>query len=169
VTRRNERVLVAGLWALYGMLALGGVTLLALTLFSLRPNRSLRITADQGSESAEKASGGLPDIGGLAEKRMTRKVIQPLPAEPPTPPPVPLESFLRLTGILDFEGRSPSIAVMETQGESKRYKAGDRVGETGAVVMAVTDCVLLEYRKRRFRMTFKGVKEVPANALGSKD
>jgi len=99
--------------------------------------------------------------------RTVARAVSPGPAA--AAGPLPLESMVKLTGILDFGGKSPTIAVIETPQESKGYKAGDAVGETGAVVRTVTDYVVLEFARKRYKLTFKGVEELPANAVGSRD
>jgi hypothetical protein len=50
--------------------------------------------------------------------------------------------------------------------DSKAYKAGDKVGETGVVIKDVKDFVIVEFEKRRFKVTFLGIQELPANVVG---
>jgi type II secretory pathway component PulC len=164
--RAQDRLVSRVLWAIYGSLALGGVVLLADALFFPFKPASTRLPDDV----VPLQSDGRQSLEKLATTRMSRRIApRPAAVQAPVQAAVPLESVLRLTGILDFENASPSVAVIELSGESKAYRPGDRVGETGAIVLKIADGVLLEYQRKRFRLTFKGLKEVPSDALGSKD
>lgn len=164
MTRAVEKVLTRTLWALYGVLAVAGLALLAHTLF-VQPKRGpfvLKIPADAGQ--------GLPSLvltqDGLADRRFTQKVAAPAAAGPARVQTVTLDQLIKLTGILDFGGKQPTLAVIEATGESKAYKSGDQVGETGVLIKEIKDYVVVEFEKRRFKVTFAGILELPANSVG---
>ncbi|HLY08741.1 MAG TPA: hypothetical protein VKW04_05460 [Planctomycetota bacterium] len=167
--RTREAILVRGLWTLQVMLALGGLGILAETLFVPRLPGRIEIKmppADDPTVLAPLPSGGKD---GLINRRFTRRIAaQAATAEAPPPKAqdLPLEHLIKLTGILDFGGKQPTLAVIETPQDSKAYKAGDKVGETGVVVRDVKDYVVIEYERRRYRVTFKGIQELPAAAVG---
>lgn len=165
---KRERHLAGSLWSLYGVLALAGLGLLAEALFVSRTPDSFTFPAPAapGTPGLRPAA---PDLDLLAAKPMTRRITAPVAPPASKAQGVALDSLLRLTGILDFGGKSPSIAVIElpSTGESKGYKAGDAIGETGAVVKEVAEFVLFEHGKRRFKLTFKGVEEMPLRPVGA--
>ena len=170
MTRKKERQVALVLWTLYGGLSVGGLGLLAEALFVQRVPRALKLQAPRDPAPTEVKPGAARPLEALAEKRMTRVLARTaMPTAPSTPAPAAIESLLKLTGILDFGGKSPSVAVIETPQASKGYKVGDPVGETGAVVRTVADYVILEFEKKRYKLTFKGMEELPANAVGSRD
>jgi type II secretory pathway component PulC len=104
---------------------------------------------------------------GLIDRRFTRRVAGGPPiASTAKAPELSLDRLIKLTGILDFAGKQPTLAVIETPSESKAYKAGDKVGETGVTVKDVKDYVVIEYEKRRFKVTFLGIQELPSTAVG---
>jgi hypothetical protein len=164
VTRAGEKVLARCLWTLYGILAVAGLALLAQALFlSARAQPFvLRAPSDPGH--------GLPVLtlsqDGLADRRFTQKVAGTAVAGPVRVQPVALDQVIKLTGILDFGGKQPTLAVIEAIGESKAYKAGDKVGETGVLVRDIKNYVVVEFEKRRFKVTFAGIQELPANSVG---
>jgi hypothetical protein len=164
VTRAGEKVLVRCLWALYGVLAVAGLALLAQALFL--PSRPQPFVLKTPSDPGK----GLPTLtlsqDGLANRRFTRKVAGTPAAGPARAQTVTLDQVIKLTGILDFGGKQPALAVIEATGESKAYKAGDKVGETGVLVRDIKDYVVVEYEKRRFKVTFAGIQELPVNSVG---
>jgi len=167
--RPKEAILVRGLWALQVALALGGLGLLAEALFVPRLPARLEIKmppADDPTVLLPLPAGGKD---ALIDRRFTRRIVaQTAAAEAPASkaPDLSLEHLIKLTGILDFGGKQPTLAVLETPQDSKAYKAGDKVGETGVVVREVKDYVIIEYERRRYRVTFKGIQELPAAAVG---
>lgn len=166
MTRRQEHLLSRGLWTLYAVLTAGGLALLAEALFLPRPARPFELKLPPG----EAASGlALPVTrDGLVERRFTRRIAAA--AAPAAPvgkaPDLSLDRLIKLTGILDFDGKKPTLAVIETPTDSKAYKAGDKVGETGVLIRDIKDYVIVEYERRRFKVTFLGIQELPANAVG---
>jgi type II secretory pathway component PulC len=166
VTKSTERLLRRGLWTLYGVLAAGGFATLAVALFVPLPARSFTLrTQDVQTATTLQPLPGAKD--GLLVRRFTRRVAEVArSAAPSKPQPIALEQLIKLTGILDFGGKQPTLAVIEATGESKAYKAGEKVGETGAVVKDIKDYVIVDFEKRRFKVTFTGIQELPANAVG---
>lgn len=167
--RFREGMLVRGLWTLQAMIALGGLGLLAEALFVPRLPERFEIQmppADDPTVLTPLPAGGRD---GLIDHRFTRRIAAPAATAELPPSKVPdltLEHLIKLTGILDFGGKQPTLAVIETPQDSKAYKAGDKVGETGVVVREVKDYVVIEYERRRYRVTFKGIQELPAAAVG---
>ena len=163
----REKQLVRGLWALHAALALVGLGLFAEALFAPRPPHSFAVRLPAAEAVTELRPLG-SDGEGLAARRFTRRVVASAPAAPAAAKAQDqsLDRLIKLTGILDFGGKKPTLAVLETPSESKAYKAGDRVGETGVVVKDVKDFVIVEFEKRRFKVTFLGIQELPADAVG---
>jgi len=167
VTRTQERLLARGLWTLYGVLAVGGLALLAETLLVPRPPRPFELRLP--TVEAATTLTPLPAAkDGLMDRRFTRRVaaVAAAHATAAKPQEFSLDRLIKLTGILDFAGKQPTLAVIETPTESKAYKAGDKVGETGVTVKDIKDYVVIEFEKRRFKVTFLGIQELPANAVG---
>jgi hypothetical protein len=166
MTRKQESVLSRVLWTLYGVLALCGLALLAETLFVPRLPRPLELKlASVKAETTLTPFSAAKD--GLTDRRFTRRVTAtavPMPAAKPQE--FALDRLIKLTGILDFGGRQPTLAVIETPAESKAYKAGDLVGDTGVLIKDVKDYVVIDFEKRRFKVTFLGIQELPVNAVG---
>jgi len=48
--------------------------------------------------------------------------------------------------------------VIEAIGESKSYRAGDHVGETGVVIKDIRDYVIVEFQGKRFKMSSRPFK-----------
>jgi len=166
VTGKQEKVLALGLWTLYACLAVVGLVLLAESLFVPRPSHpfELRLPSVEALSALTMLPGGKDR---LVDHRFTRRVAAVLPAETAAKPQdLPLDRLIKLTGILDFSGKQPTLAIIETPSESKAYKAGDRVGETGVLIKDVKDYVIIEFERRRFKVTFQGIQELPVNALG---
>jgi hypothetical protein len=137
-----------------------------MALFVQLPVRRLSLTLP--SAEVRSSDRPAPDSSGLAQRRFTRRVTAAAaPAPQKVQDPV-LDQMIKLTGILDFGGKQPTLAVIETSSpkESKAYKSGDRIGETGIQIKEIKEHVIVEYEKRRFKVTFVGVQELPAAALG---
>lgn len=167
MTRTQEKRLSRALWTLYGILAVSGLGLLAEALLVPRPARPFELKL--ASAETTTVLTPLPAAkDGLIDRRFTRRVaaVAAPAAAAAKPPDFSLERLIKLTGILDFGGKQPTLAVIETPTESKAYKAGDAVGETGVTVKDVKDYAVIEFEKRRFKVTFLGIQELPANAVG---
>jgi hypothetical protein len=170
MTHRAERLLVRVLWTAWGALAAGGLCGLAAALFLSRPPRELPRVPElvlAGAGSSGRADGA---IEALAAKRMSKHVAVEAPRELPKGPsgPVPLDSIIRLRGIMNFGEKAPAVAVLELPGEQKTrsFQAGDTISKTGAVLKAVGETVVVEYDRRRWKLTYKGAQELPAATLG---
>lgn len=166
MTKAREKAVSRSLWTLYGVLAVAGLALLAEALFVPRVAAGFPLALP--SEESLSVLGPRPGaMDRLVDCRFTRRVAGPASAEAPAlTAEQPLDKVIKLTGILDFGGKQPALAVIETATESKAYKAGDKVGETGIVVHTVKDYVVVEFEKRRFKVTFLGVQELAADAVG---
>jgi hypothetical protein len=166
VRRPGEKLLLGAFWALYGLIAAAGLGLLAEALFRVPPTRplTLNLPSAQASAGLESLPGG---GGSLASRRFTRRISAPQVAQTPAQAQdFSLDRLIKLTGILDFGGKKPTLAVIEAGGESKAYKAGDKVGETGVLVRDIKNDVIVEFERRRFKVTFAGCRELPANEVG---
>jgi hypothetical protein len=166
VIAARERSVARGLWTLYAIFAIGGVLYLSFALFGARPLRPLQFTLPTAEEriTLHPQSGG---ADALADRRFTRRISAiAAPASTAKTPDLSLEQMVKLTGLLDFGDKKPALAVIEVGGESKAYKAGDKIGETGVVVKAVKEYVVLEFNQRRYKLTFVGAQELPANSVG---
>lgn len=163
----REKLLVRGLWALHATLAALGLGLFAEALFAPRPAHPFAVKLPAAEAVTELRPLG-SEGESLAARRFTRRVAVSVPSSQAAAkaPDQSLDRLIKLTGILDFGGKKPNLAVIETPTESKAYKAGDRVGETGVVVKDVKDFVIVEFEKRRFKVTYLGIQELPADAVG---
>lgn len=166
---RSRRVSFA-LGGLYGILAATGLVLLGEALFVPRAPVVYRVPPPETASPLILAHVGRE--ADLAKRRMTRRIAVP-PAAPKAdrPAPVPLESIIRLAGILDFGGKRPSLAVIEiaTANETKAFKAGDAIGDTGAILREIGDGVIVEYGRRLYKVTYAGVREHSANPVGARN
>jgi hypothetical protein len=166
VTRRQEKFVSRGLWTLYILLAVGGLSILGEALFLPRIPRpfELKLPAAEASTTLTPLPAARE---GLIDRRFTRRVAAAAaPAAPAKVQDLSLDRLIKLTGILDFGGKKPTLAVIETPTESKAYKAGEKVGETGVLIKDIKDFVVVEFESRRFKVTFLGIQELPANAVG---
>jgi hypothetical protein len=166
VTRPREKLLLRVLWTVYALSAAAGLALLTEALFVARKPRPLSITLTGAPSSAQLEL--LPaTTSTLADRRFTRRIAVAQAVQGPAKAQnTSLDHLIRLTGILDFGGKKPTLAVIEAAGESKAYKAGDRVGETGVLLREVREYIIVEFEKRQFKVTFTGIQEVPLNAVG---
>lgn len=169
MTRRGERRLAAALWTLFAALSAGGLGLLAFALFSPRPVPALPELPADARLSLPEIRPADPGVEALARRTLTRRVAErPREEAPAAAGPVPIDSLLKLKGILDFGGKQPSLAVIEILGDrkTKAYQAGDKLGGSGAVLRQVGDSVIVEYDRRRYKLGYKGAREIPANSVG---
>ena len=162
MTARGERVLARSLWTLFALLSVSGLGMLGYALFTPRP-----VPALPAIPETPLAAGPLrvpdPSVEELARRRMTRRIEERPKAEAPAAAgPIPIDSILKLKGVLDFGGKQPSLAVIELPGErkTKAYQAGDKIGGTGAVLREVGESVVVEYDRRRYQLTYKGAKDM---------
>ncbi len=166
MTFRGERHLILGLWTGWAVLGAAGLGLLAFALFS---NRALRpLPKLPGIGLAVEAPRGNPDVEALAGKRMSKGVAERSVNLPKASGPAPIDSVLRLKGVMDFGKARPAEAVVELLSERKTgsFLAGDKLGQSGAVLKAVGETVVVEYERRRWKLTYKGAQELPAAAVG---
>jgi hypothetical protein len=145
-----------------------GLAILAVALFIPRVPQPFILTGLPRFETGPS----LPVLSlenGLAGKMMSRR-FQGTPAPDQTKPmSTSIENLIRLSGIMDFGSKQPSLAIIEiiSAKESKAYKSGDKVGETGIRVREIGETVIVEYENRRYRLTPMGVQELPTRALGT--
>ena len=165
MSRGRGRVLDRALWASAALL---GVAALGIAALLFVPRKPLSLPSARLEASKKEAQAPSPDVEILAGTRMSRAVIRSKASAPARAQAAPLESLVRLTAVFDFEGKSPALAVVEIlqTSESKTVKAGDRIGETGALVREILESVLVEYAGKVYKLTFAGVQEVPNRALG---
>jgi hypothetical protein len=167
VTFRGERRLVASLWAAWAVAGVAGLGLLAFALFSSRPLRTLPKLPDLAP--GVEVPKGRPEVEALAGKRMSKGVAERSPELPKAAAgPAPIDAVIRLKGVMDFGPTRGAMAVLELPGENKTksFQAGDKIGQTGAVLKAVGETVVVEYERRRWKLTYKGALELPAAAVG---
>ncbi len=172
MTYRGERRLVRAFWAAWAVLGAAGLGLLAFALFSSGSSRPLPAIPDNLLRG-EDAAGlkAKPDLEALAGKRMSKGMAErPRPAAKPVAAagPAPIDSLIRLKGVMDFGPKQGAIAVLELPAEqkTKSFQAGDAIGQTGAVLKVVGEAVVVEYDQRRWKLTYKGAQELPAAPLG---
>jgi len=166
VTARGERRLGTALWTLYGILGAAGLAVLALALFI--PPKPAEFPRPPAPAPVLSISAG----GGneLASRLLTRRVAAPPKDDAVAGPkgPAPIDQVVRLKGVLDFGAAKPAVAVLELPGErkTKSFQAGDKIGTTGAVLRTVGESVIVDYEKRRWKLTYKGAQEIPGGAVG---
>lgn len=164
MNRRRERLVARTLSVAYVLVAAAGLLVLAEALFSHRDPRFPRLSGLEGSATID-GKGLIPGseaTKALAEKKMSRAIAAPAATPVAKPAKAPLASLVKLAGIMDFGGRRPSEAVIETPGtnETKGYRVGEPIGSIGATVREITDSVIVEYAGKRYRLTFLGADEV---------
>jgi len=168
VTVRGERRLVTVLWSAWAVLGVAGLATLAFALFSNRAPRSFK---KGPAELALAKSFELvkPEVEALAGKRMSKAVPERARAAPrASAGPAPIDSVIRLKGVMDFGKDKGAVAVLELPAERKTrsFQPGDTIGQTGAVLKAVGETVVVEYESRRWKLTYKGAQELPADPVG---
>ena len=150
------------LWSLHGALALGGLLLLAHALFVRRPARPNGGIALEPPGPRESLPTPLaPGVEKLAGTRLTHRL--PKPKAAPLPGRPPLESMVKLTGIMDHGPEEPAVALLELAQthETKGLKIGDPIGETTAIIRDIGNGVTIEYDHRAWRLTFRGAEVLP--------
>lgn len=128
-------------------------------------------------EDASSLPNGTPDNGdsrdlaALARQKMTKtivKVVPPPPPPPPKPPAPPLDSLVRLTGVIDFGDQVPKEAFIETRQntQTRAYKPGDTIGNSGAMVKTIGDYVIVEYDGKLWKLTPRSAELLSADPVG---
>lgn len=166
--RTTERRIATSLWILYPVFSLMGLAILAEALFVPRLPPRFELTG-LPPRSIPSTLPVLQTQEGLAGRSMTRRVQGDAVPGPGKAVAITIESLIRLTGIMDFGGKRPSLAVIETLAgnESKAYQTGDKVGDTGVRVQEIGETVIVEFESRRYKLTPTGIQELPARALGT--
>jgi len=148
---------------LLGSLALGGFSL----LYPLQPR-----PLPQVERSAEKKLSGMtaPELDAFARKRISRAIVKQAPPPPPKPVLPPLDSLVRLSGIMDYGPESAREAFIEARSNSqtKSYRVGDVLAASGAQVKAITDGVVLEYDGKLWKLTDRGAVALPGEPVSGK-
>ncbi len=164
---RGERVWSRSLWAAALLLEAGALFLISRALLA----KESPMPAFEESLSPTQGTGAPPDARmqdalALAKKRMTKAIPPPSAPRAAPPPKPPLETLLRLSGIVDRGEKAVSEAIIEfvPGGQSKSYKPGDLIATSGARVARITDSVLVEYDGKHWILAFTGVEEVDPSA-----
>ncbi|HEX7900578.1 MAG TPA: hypothetical protein VF950_22625 [Planctomycetota bacterium] len=148
------------------MLGIAGLGLLAWALFSSRPRHPLpSVPTDLVLTPVGAGYRVNPTVEALAGRRMSKGIAElPREASKAAAGPAPIDSLIRLKGILDYGASKPAVAVFELPAERKTmsFQAGDKIGGTGAVLREVGETVVVEYERRRWKLTYKGAQELPA-------
>lgn len=167
MTRRREVLLIGVLWTACGLLA---ACIPAYVAFILSMEETpLHLPDVLGAGAVQQVRQDDPAIDILAGKPLSRKIPEPPPAAAPPPPPAtPIESLLKLKGVMDYAGRQPSVAVIELLAEQKirAFLPGEKLGQSGAVLVEAGETVIVEYALRRYRLTYKDIREVPTAPVG---
>jgi hypothetical protein len=170
LTYRGERRLVRTLWGAWVVLGAAGLGVLAFALFSSRAPRPFPKVASEVNLAPTVGGPRVnPDVETLAAKRMSKAVAErPRDLPKAAAGPAPIDSLIRLKGVMDFGPPQGSVAVLELPAEQKTrsFQPGDKIGETGAVLKTVGETVVVEYDKRRWKLTYKGAQELPADPVG---
>ena len=167
---KGERVWTRSLWAVSLLLEAGALFLISQALLAKEsPMPALEEAPYEAQGTGTQADARTQELLALAKKRMTQAIPPPsAPRAVPLPKP-PLETLLRLSGIVDRGEKAVSEAIIEfvPGGQSKSYKPGDLIATSGARVARITDSVLVEYDGKTWILAFTGVEEVDPSAAAN--
>jgi hypothetical protein len=163
--RKREKLIGRGIWVLAVFFTLSALSVAAHAVLVPPGGGPPRITKGPAAAKLEGRRSEPQDVVMLARRKMSKAIVKPVvapPAPPPKPPAPPLETVVRLAGIMDFGAGVPKEAFIETRagGRTKAYKAGDAIEGPSAVVKAVTDTVLVEYDGKLWRLSQRGAELV---------
>jgi hypothetical protein len=165
--RRAETMLLAGTAILLAV----GSAFLADALFSRRKPAGYAIE-DYRIARPDGNSPGAPGakIERLAKTPMSKTAAKASPSAPPRATLPDLGTLVRLVGITEFRKGAAKEAIIENLRlrEAKSYQVGQKVENIGAEVRKITDTVILRYDEKLWILSFEGIREAPADALGSR-
>lgn len=165
--KRAETMLLAGT----ALLLAAGSAFLADALFSRRKPAGYAIEDFRVAHPEVDPPGG-PNakIERLAKSRMSKTTAKAAPAAPARAALPDLGTLVRLVGITEFKKGSAKEALIENLRlrEAKSYQVGQKIENIGAEVRKIDDTVILRYDEKLWILSFEGVREAPADALGSR-
>jgi type II secretory pathway component PulC len=162
--------MASALGILAALIAVAACALFAHAIFAPRQQRDFSSLA-QGADptpAAPKTDAGARDVEILAGKKMSRTIVKPPPAPPPRPAAPALNTLIRLSGVIDMGGVKEAILEVKKTRQSRGYREGAAIEDTGAVVKKIHDSVLIDYDGRTFRLSASGeVEEIKTDPGGS--
>lgn len=164
----SERRARAALGGLSGVFLLGAAGLTLRALGFPPPSESFAVPEFPPAAKVESAS--TRDLDLLGAKRLWRavpKAAPPAPPPPPKPPAAPLETLLRLSGIMDYGPKAPPEAFLENRatGQTRAYRAGDTIAPLPAVLRGIDkERVLVEYDGKLWSLSDRGAREAASGA-----
>lgn len=146
-----ERIVTQGAWGLFACTALGAVGMIGLLL--VRPPVPAEIPEIHVPVPGANQPVRDPLMEQLASAQMTRKIEAP-------PQPVamrtllPLNSLIRLRGVMDFGDPNSNEAIIENlrTGETKSYRVGQVVDGPNAKVTRIDDGATFQYEGQDVRL-----------------
>jgi hypothetical protein len=175
VNPRRERAWARAIWSGATLLELGALALVSQAILVRRnPRTAVDDPVPAATPAVTEDGRRSQALAILAEKRMSKAIAKP-PAVVSAPPPRPaLATLVRLSGIVDYGPKAPSQAIIEflPGGQSKSYKHGDWIANSGARVARISDAVLLDYDGKLWILGFTGVEEsteAPVMRTGSEE
>lgn len=151
-------------WLQRAMLSLSGLLLLAagallVLAFTQKEEEFAEAPSPQTADSSTRVSAAEaqnPALQKLAQARMSRTVTEKATASAKPVAP-PLESLIRVKGIMDYGNPKTNEAIIEDvrSGRSQTYKTGEHLQEVDAVVKQIDSAVILEYDGKTVRMEMR--------------
>jgi hypothetical protein len=170
LTPKREQFVRRALWSGAILVASASVAAGCLATLESRRTRPLVLELSVSPALSGASKGRTNDIDALRSKRMSRaiaKVVVPPPPPPPKPPTPPLETLIRLSGIMSFGKDAPKEAFIETKStnQTKGYKAGDALPTGGIKIKSITDVVIVSYDEKDWKLTDRGAEALPVAPL----
>ena len=171
MNRKTARRLSTAIGALAAIVLIAAAALFVHALLSPRQPRDFS-TLSQGADptptAGTKSDAANRDMDSLAKRKMTRTIVKAPPAPPPKPAAPVLSTLIRLSGVIDMGGIKEAILEVKKTRQSRGYREGAAIEDTGAVVKKIHDSVLIDYDARTFRLTASGeIDEVKTETGGS--
>jgi type II secretory pathway component PulC len=171
VNRKTARRLSLLIGALAAIILIAAAALFAHALLSPRQPRDFS-TLSQGADptptAGMKSDATDRDMDSLAKRKMTRTIVKAPPAPPPKPAAPALNTLIRLTGVMDIGGTKEAIIEIKKSKQSKSYRDGAAIEDTGAIIKNIQNSVLIDYDGKTFRLSVGGeIEEVKTDPGGS--
>jgi type II secretory pathway component PulC len=139
-----------------------------LTQHQPRDFNALSQGADPTPTAGPRADAGSRDLDALAKQKMTRTIVKAPPAPPPKPAAPALNTLIRLTGVMDLGSTKEAIIEIKKSKQSKSYREGAAIEDTGATIKNIQNSVLIDYDSKTFRLSVGGeIEEVKTDPGGS--
>lgn len=162
--RGMERVAVQGAWLAFVGVTLGAIAVVAMLV--ARPPVPASIPEIKPPAPKPATTVRDPLLEQLASLQMTRKV-EVAKDEPARRTVMPLNSMIRLRGVMDFGDPKSNEAIIENlrTNETKSYRVGQMVEGPNAKVLKIDQAVTFTYEGQEVRLEVPRDPETGAGPL----